>query len=66
MGCVLCNITNMDKSPFKCETEEDREEFLNELAYDIAARHPEVVKKINDYVAKLSGQQPDTVERRLL
>ena len=50
MGCVLCNITNTrpDINAFFCKTEEEKEEFLNELAGDIATRHPEMVEKINN------------------
>ena len=59
MGCVLCNITNVDyfgteaekkPNPFYCETLKEREGFLIELAYDIAVRHPEMVKRINQFV----------------
>ena len=49
MGCVLCNITDMrpDINAFFCKTAEEKQEFLDELANDIATRHPEMVEKIN-------------------
>ena len=59
MGCVLCNITNVKEAqqgkekalvnPFYCPTEEEKKQFLDELAYDIAVRHPEMVKQINEF-----------------
>ncbi len=56
MGCVLCNITNVKEfagppigNPFFCPTEEEKKQFLDELAYDIAVRHPEMVKQINEF-----------------
>ena len=62
MGCVLCNITSCEHlgteakpepNPFFCRTKQERKEFLDELAYDIASRHLGLVKKINQYVEKL-------------
>jgi hypothetical protein len=59
MGCVFCNITNVDvfpmgtdpgvANPFYCKTSEERAEFINELCADIVARHPEVVKRLIYY-----------------
>ncbi len=54
MGCVFCNITNVEHfgteknpqpNPFYCKTDAEREEFLNELAADIVSRHPEFIVK---------------------
>lgn len=63
MGCVLCNITSCDefsqgenpsiKNPFYCKTEQERDEFLDELASDIVSRHPEMVERINTLTAKV-------------
>ena len=63
MGCVLCNITSCEefvqganppvKNPFYSKTEEEKDRFLEELAYDIASRHPELVRKINEHARKL-------------
>jgi len=59
MGCVLCNITSCEeflqggnppiKNPFYSKTNGEREQFLEELAHDIASQHPELVRKINGY-----------------
>lgn len=59
MGCVLCNLTRVnyfgtDKkpeyNPFYCPNREEEDEFLEELASDIATRHPEFIERINKYV----------------
>jgi len=61
MGCVLCNITNTEyfdndknkeRNVFYCDTDEEKQEFLEELASDIAIRHPSLVKRINEIVHK--------------
>ena len=57
MGCTLCNITDKDSNPFKCATETEKSEFLNELAHDIASYHPDIVWKINKYARKLNRKQ---------
>ena len=64
MGCLLCNITSCNEfsqgddppviNPFHCQTRGRRRVFLDELAYDIAANHPEMVRRINLYVRKLT------------
>lgn len=56
MGCVLCNIVYCSefvrgkypsvKNPFYCATSEEQEEFLQELAGDIASYHPELAAMI--------------------
>ena len=55
MGCILCNITNCEffgteeepvPNPFWCKDEAEKEEFFEELACDIATRHPELTKRI--------------------
>ena len=56
MGCIVCNILNM-KSPFRCKTEEEKDMFLHELAYDIAANHPEIIDLIKEYVKKLKDTE---------
>ena len=65
MGCVLCNITNTkyfdgddenEQNPFYCETDEEKQEFLEELACDIATRHPSLVKRINEIAHKNARQ----------
>lgn len=63
MGCILCAITDVtefpqgDKlvqiNPFYCSTKQDKDDFLEELAYDIAKRHPDVTNRINHYTRKL-------------
>ena len=63
MGCLLCNITSCEEfvqgpkrpiqNPFYRKSEEELDQFLDELAYDIASRHPELVEKINSYAKKL-------------
>jgi len=65
MGCVLCNITSCEeavqglgpsqKNPFYSKTKRGKEEFLKELAQDIATHHPEIVRKINRYAQRLSN-----------
>lgn len=61
MGCVFCNITNVEHfgteekpepNPFYCKTDQEREEFLDELASDIVTRHPEFIEKLNTLAAK--------------
>lgn len=66
MGCVLCNITKSrelgeDANPFYCSTPEDLEAFLEELAYDIAASHPEMRALINKYVKKGVGKEDGNI-----
>jgi hypothetical protein len=55
MGCTLCSITRVDKfgteedpvpNPFYCKTDEEREQFMEELAVDIATRHPDYARQI--------------------
>jgi hypothetical protein len=63
MGCLLCNITACKEfeqgdappivNPFYCKTRKRTREFLDELAYDIASKHPEMVRRINRYVRRL-------------
>lgn len=68
MGCVLCNITKNKElpqvqedagrlNPFYCATPQQLEAFLEELAYDIAASHPEMRTMINKYVRKGVGKE---------
>lgn len=69
MGCILCNITSCEefvqgpepaiKNPFFLS---EKEKFLEELAYDIASKHPEMVEKINEYAVKLSKNVTAGVE----
>ena len=70
MGCVLCNITNVENfgtedkkkpNPFYCPTMREKKQFEGELAYDIAVRHPEMVKKINDF-AQAEKERVDNLE----
>lgn len=69
MGCILCSITSCEEfiqgdrpsehNIFYCKTKKEREDFLEELAYDIAATHPEMVRKINRYVKKLRKNETE-------
>lgn len=64
MGCALCNITRCKEfdgeghgekvpNPFFCKTIKEEDRFLHELAYDIAAKHPKIMRRINRYFKKL-------------
>lgn len=70
MGCVLCNITNVEHfgtekepeaNPFYCKDDEEKEQFLEELAVDIATRHPDYARriylKINDWTEKIPEKE---------
>lgn len=50
MGCVLCNLIQLsvEKEPFPSASA--RLDFENELAGDIATRHPELVTKIAEHL----------------
>lgn len=47
MGCLFCNLLP------PCDKEEEKA-FIEELAYDIAYSHPEVVARINYFVNVLA------------
>jgi hypothetical protein len=46
MGCVLCNLIQLSEKDEPFPSESARQDFMNELAGDIASRHPDLVKKI--------------------
>jgi hypothetical protein len=47
MGCVVCNIVRDHRHRLTSSVDEIKEE----LCYDIAVHHPEMVQRINDLVA---------------
>lgn len=56
MGCLLCNITNLKTTnKFYCKTQEEKKDFRDELAYDIARNHPEMVKLIEKYKKEIKN-----------
>jgi hypothetical protein len=69
MGCIFCNLIRFsedhwDKVMNGCTkkrrvTQKDVWQFKKEIAYDIAAMHPEMVTLINGYVNLLK----DTTDR---
>mgnify|MGYP001588249047 CR=1 FL=1 len=69
MGCVLCNMLGCEeflqgeepslKNLFYCKTERERKGVEDELAYDIASCHPDLMRKINRYHKKLKQLKGD-------
>ena len=45
MGCVLCNLIQLSEERESFSSESARQDFMNELASDIAQYHPELVEK---------------------
>ena len=57
MGCVLCNILHGENSPFRSENQEDEQLFLDELCYDIAQNHSDIVERIEHYRKKIEADK---------
>lgn len=49
MGCLVCNIL----SDHQYRLRDSVDELKEELCYDIAIHHPEMVKRINELVAEV-------------
>ena len=64
MGCVLCNLLSLDEKREPFPSESARQDFMNELASDIATRHQDLAQKIAEY----SGHRMKffTVYRRII
>jgi len=60
MGCVLCNLIKISEEKEAFPSESARQDFMNELAVDIAQYHPDLVQKINEHTRKIDV---DTVPR---
>lgn len=64
MGCVLCNLIAISEKEEPFPSESARQDFMHELAKDIARYHPDLVRRIEQAAAQ-QGDHPHLTDREV-
>ncbi len=59
MGCVFCNLVSLTEKEEPFPSESAKQDFMNELAKDIAQQHPDLASRIIDHCKKTGSLQSD-------
>jgi DNA-binding CsgD family transcriptional regulator len=64
MGCALCNLISISEKEEPFPSESARQDFMHELAKDIARHHPDLVRSIEEAMVN-QGDRPHLTKREI-